>query len=92
MGHQSFSGEGGVMVKRGKKQVIVIAERCKECGFCIDFCPKHILGKSDEINSRGYYPVCVDDNDECTGCNICSMICPDFAIYITSVEGKHFSI
>ena len=75
-------------LRQGYSQVIVIAERCKECGFCIEFCPKHILYKSTEINSRGYHLVGINDSDECTGCNICSMICPDFAIYVVSVEGK----
>ena len=75
-------------MRSGHSQVNVIAERCKECGFCIEFCPKHILHKSTEINSRGYHPVAVDDNRKCTGCNICSMVCPDFAIYVVSVEAK----
>ena len=75
-------------LKQGYRQVIVIAERCKECGFCIEFCPKHILHESTEINSQGYHPVGVNDSDECNGCNICSMSCPDFAIYVVSVEGK----
>jgi len=75
-------------LKQGKRQIIVIAERCKGCGFCIEFCPKHILHESTEINSQGYHPVAVNDSDECTGCNICSMVCPDFAIYVVSVERK----
>ena len=75
-------------MKRGRKRIMVVAERCKECGFCIEFCPKHILYKTTEINSRGYHPVAANDSDECTGCNICSMVCPDFAIYVVSVEGK----
>ena len=75
-------------LRQGYSQVIVIAERCKECGFCIEFCPKHILYKSTELNSQEYHPVCVNDSDKCTGCNICSMVCPDFAIYVVSVEGR----
>ena len=72
----------------GRRQVVVIPERCKECGNCIEFCPRHILYKSTEVNSQEYHPVSVSDSDKCTGCNICSMICPDFAIYITTAEGK----
>ena len=75
-------------LRQGYRQVVVIPERCKECGFCIEFCPKHILYKSAEINSHEYHPVCVKDSDKCTGCNICSMTCPEFAIYVNFVEGK----
>lgn len=63
-------------------QVNVIEERCKGCGFCIEFCPQKALARSDEINSRGYYVVCMNNNDKCTGCNICDMICPEFAISV----------
>ncbi len=67
-------------------QINVEAERCKGCGFCIEFCPRHILCKSAEINSNGYHTVCVDNNGKCSGCNICSMICPDFAISVVAIE------
>ena len=69
-------------------QVNVIAERCKGCGFCIEFCPQHILHESTEINSKGYHTIRVDNNDKCTGCDICSMICPDFAISVISNKKK----
>ncbi len=69
-------------------QVHVMAERCKGCGFCIEFCPQHGLSKSTEINSKGYHIVRIDDADKCTGCNICSMVCPDFAISVVSTEKK----
>jgi len=28
----------------------------------------------------------MDNTNNCTGCNICSMVCPDFAISIVSIE------
>ena len=67
-------------------KVNVIAERCKGCGFCIEFCPQKALIKSAEINSHGYHLVCLDDSDKCTGCNICDMICPEFAISVTHIK------
>ena len=69
-------------------QVQVIAERCKGCGFCIEFCPQRIIGKSTEINSKGYHPVYINESDRCTGCDLCSMICPDFAINVVSIKEK----
>ena len=73
-------------MKQGHEQVIVIAERCKECGFCIEFCPPKALIKSDEINSHGYHNVCLDNSDKCTGCKICAMICPEFAIIVVPLK------
>ncbi|MFC1904553.1 ATP-binding protein [Chloroflexota bacterium] len=81
--------ESDISSKRYK--VRVITERCKECGFCIEFCRQEALIKSTEINSHGYHLVSQDDNDKCTGCNICAMICPEFAINVTPIkeEVKH---
>ena len=31
-------------------------ERCKECGYCINFCPKNVLAKGAAVNKRGYFP------------------------------------
>ena len=64
----------------------MMVDRCKECGFCIEFCPQHVLSKSTETNSKGYYIVCIDNSDKCTGCDICSMVCPDFAISVVPIE------
>lgn len=64
-------------------QFNLIAERCKGCGFCVELCPRHILHKSTEINSKGYHLINMKNSNECTKCGICEMICPDFAIIIT---------
>jgi len=75
-------------MKPGRYQIYVIKERCKECGFCIEFCPQKIISKSTEINSHGYHVVLLDNSDKCTGCNICSMICPEFSIKVVPTKGK----
>ncbi|MFC2001110.1 4Fe-4S dicluster domain-containing protein [Chloroflexota bacterium] len=67
-------------IKPSHHQIRVLKERCKECGFCIEFCPQKAISKSAEINSHGYHIVGLDNSDKCTGCNICAMICPEFAI------------
>ncbi|UCC94349.1 MAG: 4Fe-4S binding protein [Candidatus Omnitrophota bacterium] len=64
-----------------KGTVYIIKERCKGCGFCIEYCPKKILQESKEFNEKGYhYPVVIDE-DECVNCKVCEDICPEFAIY-----------
>ena len=72
--------------KRKQYQIQVIADRCKGCGFCIDFCPQEVLRKSAEANRKGYHIAGIDPGKECTGCNMCSMVCPDFAINVVPVE------
>jgi len=57
-------------------------ERCKACELCVEFCPKHILALSHEINSRGFHPAQLSDEEQCTGCRICGMMCPDLAIEV----------
>jgi len=64
--------------------VHVVAERCKGCGYCIAFCPRHVLEISPQYNVKGYHPPAVKRPDDCVNCHYCEIICPDFAIY--SVE------
>ena len=72
-------------VPRG--QVHVIAERCKECSLCINYCPTDVLAYTEEINARGYrYPmVDAGKEDSCVHCRFCDMICPELAIFTTEV-------
>jgi len=62
--------------------VHIIDDRCKGCGFCIEFCPKGLLEISDRINSKGYHPPQVIEDSNCIQCGLCALLCPDFAIYI----------
>ena len=36
--------------------VAITVERCKGCGFCVEFCPTHVLALSSAFNSKGYHP------------------------------------
>ncbi|MFQ5884169.1 MAG: ferredoxin family protein [Thermoplasmata archaeon] len=71
-----------------KGKVIVIAERCKACGFCYEFCPKDMLEESEERNKKGYKLPKVKEGmeDECIACRHCEDICPEFGIYIEEIE------
>jgi 2-oxoglutarate ferredoxin oxidoreductase subunit delta len=63
-------------------EVIINIDRCKACGYCVSFCPKHVLVMSNELNARGVHYVTVNDAGECTGCMICGIVCPDVAIEV----------
>ena len=51
-------------------KVQIVAERCKSCGYCIKFCPKHVLAIGDKVNSKGYEYVVPVNPDDCIGCCI----------------------
>lgn len=38
------------------------------------------------MNSKGYRPAEVLENDKCIGCGFCATICPDVAITIESQD------
>lgn len=59
--------------------VTINSKLCKGCVLCADFCPKNVYDAKN-----GYVPTVAREND-CIGCNICVMRCPDFAI---KVEGE----
>ena len=62
-------------------RVVIDSEKCKGCYLCIDVCPKHILKKGMEYNSKGIYPVTFEDKEKaCIGCAMCAKRCPDIAI------------
>ena len=73
--------QAGKKKKRPHGEVYIEAERCKGCGFCVEFCPRKVLALSSGYNSKGYHPPTVVNIKECTGCDLCGMFCPDFAIY-----------
>jgi len=70
-----------IPVKKAKGTIVIVDERCKGCGFCVEFCPIKCLELSGQYNSKGYHPPALVRKDDCTGCDICGMVCPDFAIY-----------
>jgi 2-oxoglutarate ferredoxin oxidoreductase subunit delta len=64
-----------------KGVVSIVVERCKACGFCVEFCPTKVLELSSAFNAKGYHPPVAINPDKCSGCDLCGMYCPDFAIH-----------
>lgn len=58
-------------------------EKCKGCGLCATFCPKHLIEMDKEfINKKGHHPARITDESACVGCASCAMMCPDCVIEI----------
>jgi len=65
-----------------EKVLVILQEQCKQCGLCIEFCPKNVLCLTDIYNRKGYHPVSACDIDACVYCEFCERICPDMAIFL----------
>lgn len=74
----STEGQGSMAAKGF---VTINVERCKGCGFCVEFCPTKVLSLSSAFNSKGYHAPFVVNAEKCSGCDLCGMYCPDFAIF-----------
>jgi len=76
-----------VKKKKFRGEVYIDVERCKGCGFCVEFCPTETLIVSAKFNAKGYHPPEVG-KDTCNGCGLCGMFCPDFAIFGIRIKNE----
>lgn len=64
--------------------ITINSQMCKGCGYCIKFCPKHILEMGKERSPKGFFfPVNIDP-EKCTSCAVCASMCPEGAIEVTA--------
>ncbi len=57
-------------------KVGISEERCKECGLCVNHCPKKAIIFGEFFNAGGYRTTVIDD-DSCIACGMCYITCPD---------------
>lgn len=62
--------------------VSILVERCKGCGFCVEYCPRDVLAISDTFNQKGYHPPYALHAENCVACGLCELICPEFAVHV----------
>ena len=72
-----------------KGRVEIEIQRCKACELCIKECKEKALSMGDAINFKGYRYI-IANNDLCTGCVNCALVCPDavITVYRTNVKKK----
>lgn len=63
---------------------------CKGCLLCTTVCPTSIITQASEASKKGYYPACVEqqNQEKCKQCGLCTLICPDAAISVKKLEKK----
>ena len=82
-----------MLCEKGGKvpKIYVLREACKgvkDCGICLFVCPKGVLGASDELNRKGFFPPEGVDENACTQCGNCMIFCPDMAIVVEERKEK----
>lgn len=79
---QVSSEQGRAQTARAKKKWAIDINKkwCKGCRICVEFCPKSVL-TTDEFGKAE-----IDDIEKCTGCGLCELRCPDFAIVVREAE------
>lgn len=61
--------------------IVIDENRCKSCYICVNTCPKKLIKKSSKVSNLGDNLVeFSDENNECIGCAMCALRCPDMAI------------
>lgn len=82
-----------VKQRKVKGRVAIEVQRCKGCELCTTECKEHALSLSDTINIKGYRYI-VANNDLCTGCVNCALVCPDavITVYRTNVKKQKVDV
>ena len=62
--------------KRDRGLIAIDEQECKGCGLCIEACPPHVIGMSEQFNHYGYRTAFYAGAG-CTGCGVCFMVCPE---------------
>ncbi len=65
-----------------KGSVKIDRELCKGCQLCIEFCTRKVITLQDKVNAAGYIPAQPGNPQECNGCGVCAIVCPDVAIEV----------
>ena len=68
-------------------EIHIVAEQCKGCGFCVEYCPRDVLQFSQGFNKKGYHPPVAVKAEDCVHCQLCELLCPEFAIFVTLKNG-----
>jgi 2-oxoglutarate ferredoxin oxidoreductase subunit delta len=74
-------------VRKPVGEIHVLDNRCKGCGFCVEYCPRSVLDLSHDFNEKGYHFPVVERPLDCVDCKLCQNICPEFAIFVLSENG-----
>jgi len=65
-----------------KGSIQIDYELCKGCEVCIEFCNRKVITLHTTVNAAGYVPVKPSNMEQCNGCGVCAIVCPEVAIEV----------
>lgn len=78
----TFTPSTDKMISKGfNKKALILPERCKGCGICIEKCPVKALQFGATLGVFAT-PVPEIDLEKCIACGTCLRVCPDAAIEV----------
>ena len=86
---ENLTAAVSIKQRKVKGKIEIEIQRCKACELCTVECKENALSLGDSINLRGYRYI-IANNDLCTGCMNCALVCPDavITVYRTNVKKK----
>jgi 2-oxoglutarate ferredoxin oxidoreductase subunit delta len=78
-----------IMAKNTHIELHVDEALCKGvdgCGLCMHICPKKVYDRSARLTAKGIRPPEPARPDDCTGCMLCMIYCPDLAIVVEKTK------
>ncbi|HEX6914614.1 MAG TPA: 4Fe-4S dicluster domain-containing protein [Chitinophagaceae bacterium] len=73
--------------RKVKGKVEIDIQKCKACELCTVECKEQALKLGDSLNIKGYRYI-IADNERCTGCVNCALVCPDAVITVWRTNVK----
>jgi 2-oxoglutarate ferredoxin oxidoreductase subunit delta len=67
--------------------ISIDSKLCKGCEYCLSICPGQVIRLSENYNSRGHRYAVIENDDKCTRCRSCAVMCPEIAIIINQKVG-----
>ena len=58
-------------------EVIIYEDDCKSFRLCVDICPRDVLVEKPPLKKPAVVNI-----GACTGCRLCELLCPDWAISV----------